>query len=760
MLKRHMDKASKWIIANGGGLLIVPSGVAVNLEIKNIYQNDRKSGPTVTIIDRRKGYEIRHLPQVGKNSPIGWVGNYQSRKLNMKKSLAHCGGTHVNGYRNTLIKGAISYDQVIEKAVKKGKNVRIDVPSIRGLAPSMYLTLTGKSWSYAAPYDRLRVKTVAYDPKSKRNYITADLKYDHPKGALLYNKNVTGSLSIETSSNCDNQTWGELAVVKRQYAQGDNCNIASMYTYQGDVFSGLGDERGVGIDSQIAQDIDPFYGVVEKVNWKNDAITIKPGICNIHKLATSRPLINMNKKKWITGGKVRIVSPKDWGGEIIKNPAMSAEDIHKNGIEVKKAKFTFVDKNGKTQPSIIDYNNHPVYKFKHVYKGRAYPSIILSYTNKLGGLIEGSADCGWTEDVIGRYFAVASKGEYLYPGDRSLGGTFGGGSLKRPYYRWYKIKTFNKRPDGTCTIKIKRIRWAAVNAGAPKLYNEDNYTSDGHDRPMDYIIAPGAYVYDISDAWEDRKQQGGVTYKADKRTLRVVPKGDRNTAFDFAPGDPIVQAVGPDPAIPVAFRIRMFNHTPGTMEEAGIDIVNSGTVVVDNGISIMSRGINKDAVKKRKDRKPYFNTAININTVTGNAIKFHGDVTNAALMFEQPHDREQPIKWRTKAGSTTLTVNPSTSDMDIKGSALAVKGVKKLQGISGTDKLASNLRGIDVGVKHNSKHICINFNKVEVDGEYSLSVLPSWFTQIKIKSKGAKGFVVDFSTPAPENAKIDWQLIR
>lgn len=757
--KKTLDNACNWIIKNGGGILIIPPGVPKQLKIENTYQKDRTSGPTVTIIDIRNGYEVIHVPQVGKVAPMsGWYGKLFYRVLKMdEKSLPHCGIHDVVGIRNAVVKGATSYDQKILFDVKKGKDVKIYVPTIRGLYVGQFLTLTGGG--YKPPYDRLYVKKIGWDKEKKLYYIVADLEYDHPRGALLYNKHVTGGFNLLTTSNCDNQTM-EFQVTKKQYSHGDSFLISGNYIYQGDVISGFGDEMGVVMNAEVLQDVEPFYSVVEKVDWNKDEIIIKPGPCNIHKLATSRPIINMNKKKWITKGVVKIVPPDNWGGIIIKNPEYKdkIEEFVENGIDVKSFKFTYKDEEGKIQYSAVRYDGKPVREFKYTYKGKAYPSIIKGIINNIGGYIEGSADCGWTEDIVGRFFAVADPGEYLYPGEKTSGHFYGKPYPKKERYRWYLIKEFKKNPDGTFRIKIERIRYAAVNAGAPNLYNFENYTWDGHKKPLKYIIAPGAYVYDISQAWKDRIN--GFVYKNEPRSIKVVPNGDRNTPYDFEPGDPIEQAIGPDPAIPTPIRVRMFNGIPDTMEASAVSLQNRGKVAVNSGIKLEGGCLNRDDIVKRKDKKPIFENGFDIFCVVGNGIRFGADVTESAILFEQPFDHQQPIKWKHEKGETTLIVEPDTGNMVIKGSDLYVPNVNGLKGISGTKISAKNLRGINVPVPKGAKTLVVKFQEKEADENYSIVVQPNWFTEDRIVKKMKEGFVVEFSKPAPEKATIDWQLIR
>lgn len=112
----------------------------------------------------------------------------------------------------------------------------------------------------------------------------------------------------------------EFQVTRHQYAHGDSFRISGSYIYQGDVFSVLGDDRGVALNAEVVQDPDPFHSKVDSVDWGRDAIVFEPGICNVQKLSPSRAIINMNTNKWITQGSVVIAPAEDWHGHIIHNP--------------------------------------------------------------------------------------------------------------------------------------------------------------------------------------------------------------------------------------------------------------------------------------------------------------------------------------------------------------------------------------------------------------------------------------------------------
>lgn len=749
-----LEKACRDVVAAGGGVLIVPPQAPAHLQVRNTLQTDRESGPTVTIRDLRNGYEVRHLPTVGTTTPTGWFGEYLYRLVNMPEhGLPFQGNHEMLGLRNATVKGGSSYMQWTSAPTTKGKDQRIYVPTIRGIFVGQYLTYCSTPW-YGPPHDRIWVKSIGWDPEQKRHYLTADLEYDHPAGAILYNKHVVGSVSINSTANCDSQTM-EFQVTRHQYGHGDSFVISGAYVYQGDVFSGLGDECGVGLNSEVCFDPDAFHAQVAAVDWSRDELAIKPGVCNVQKLATSRAIIDMNPAKWLTAGKVRIVPPEDWAGLLVRNPAVDVERGIAEGLDVARLPLQWTDPDGKPQPSLTTWQELPVTALKYVFRGRTYPSLIWRNVNYLGGCILGSADCGWGPDVVGRFFAVAEPGEFLAPGDATEGGFYLGGGVQRNVYRWYQIKQFRQNADGTCAIKIERIRWAAVDAGAPNLYNADNYTWDGHERPLAYIIAPGAFCYDISGAWRDTA--GGDTPGG---SLRVVPGPDRGTAFDFAPGDAIEQAVGADPALPTPIRVRVFNGVPGTLEAAGLQMVNYGKVAMHAGVAVGGPGVNRDGLGRRLDRMPPWRYGVDIGTVTENGIRFGADVTDAAIRFTQPNGHAQPLKWQHARGETVLSVEPASGEMALSGGPLRVGQATGLQGLSGTGTPAANLRRVNLVVPAGAKRLDVRFDRPEADAEYAVTVQANWFTLDRVTQKTSAGFTVEFAEAAPAAAAIDWLLVR
>jgi len=708
---KALQKAFDELMAQGGGIVEIPANAPEELNVSNNSQTDRR-GPGVSVIDYRGGFVTFHPAPMGKHQDGIWGGVRISRELNLvNRNLGHCSTHSVQSIHNNVISGASSYMATLTEPVKKGKDRHCYVDLIRGIWVGQYLNITSSAMGYAPPYDRVVVKGIGWDPQKRCNYFVADLEHDHAPYALVYNKDNVNGLVIDTYSNCDNQTAGQLWVKQHQYGVGDNFTISGWLSYMSDVFCGFGDEGAVVLNAETIGEIDGFHSTVEAVDWSKDEITYAPGIVNAQTLSNSRPLINMNRDKWITQGSVHIVPP---------------------------------DK---------------------PYRGKTYPGIIGGPHNAFnyqGGLVVGSKDCPWTEDVIGRFFTVTDPSEVILPHDPSLVGGYAK-TPDRPIYRWYRIKEFRPNPDGTKLIKILRVRWAAVAAGAPKLFLDDNYTWDGHERPLSYAIAPGAWVYDISEGWADVRTRGGYVGKDAPRKLKLVPHGDRGTRLDFEPGDPIEQPPGPDPWQPRPLRIRHFDQMPSTMDNASIEVLQNARVQIPTCIGVSGIITSRDQLPKRKDGKPPYDSIMRVHSLSNVGIDFQSEVMDAAIVFRQPNGHVQPVRWANDSGgSSTLTVPPQTGDFVFAGGNLSASGrcVKRLGGLSATDRPARNLRGIAVPVAEGSKELQVNFQALEEDDQYAVAATPSWLTTFRVVRKGSEGFTVEFGEPAPGGATIDWIMVR
>jgi len=548
--------------------------------------------------------------------------------------------------------------------------------------------------------ERLYVKSVGYDKEKQMPYFVADTVSGHPKGTIMGNKNHVNVLDMQTTSHNENQTF-DVRMWRYNYSQGDNYLFDARFKYMGDVHSTAGDENGVLYAAFVEPLLNIFRGQVESWNSETHDLKFKPTMSAT--LGTGRPIINLNPAKWVTNGTVVICQPASW----------------------------------------IDYNSPNL--AEQVYQGKTYPTILTK--NKLGnnvlrmgGLIRFSADAPITDEVIGRYFAVDDPSEYVPPSGTAL-----------PIRRWFLIESVTKNADGTKDITIIRHWWGAKSAASPTLYKPSNATYDGHVKPLRYVIAPGANAYDVSDAVNNPKA-----------TIKVAPGSFTGTKFDFAPEDRLEQAIGPDPFKPIPFRAWMWDAVPGAFPAPVFDVANNAPVQRFTGLHIRggTRGSLEKDVANRYDQKAPWNEMITLDSTANNAIKFSCDVANSAILFMQPNNREQPIKWHYGTETNkpdrvaSLTVSRTTGDFNFSG------GLVTTAGLSGGDKPARNLRGMNLAVKAGATEHVVVFPVAEADGAYAVFIEQSWIGQRAIVKKGAQGFTVKFEKAAPADATLDWMIVR
>ncbi len=742
------EKAAADIIAKGGGLLLVPPIAPKEWAIVNTFQQNRDGQPTVTVLDLRNGYQNYILPPIGSIAPAGWAGQRLSRTINVKEDepgLSSHGCYQVQEVRSMVPHGSSSYNQWIVADTPAGPDQRVYLPTARGTFVGQQLNL-----SDPAGFELFTVKSVGWDRDQNLPYITGDFEKPHPLGSLIWNKHVTGIMYLENSTQANTQTM-DFQVTRKQYAQGDCFVVSASLFNQGDVFSGGGDEAACIYNAETVYDAQSFHSTVEsKDPQSNTVVFTAAGTEHPHKLASCRALINMNEEKWITAGTVKIVAPDDWAG-MFADPSILDPD----GLTVDLGKLSAYQGD---KPALTTWQGNPVDSLTYTYQGKAYPSLIKDDNrNHMGGRIIGSPDCGWTEAVVGRYFTVADDSECLTPNDPGAG--YATTDPQRNVYRWYLIREFIERPDGTKAIRIERIRWAAVNAGSPLLFDKNNYTWDDHERPMKYLIAPGAWVTNVGEGWVDRTWSTGT----DPRKIKIVPSPDKGTPFDFEPGDPLELAVGPDPANPIGLRVRFHNQMPTTLEDAGVAVMNLSRVAMTSAFSLSGTYSLEDAMRQ-KDKQPAFLTGLRLDSATNTGIAFNADTAEQAILFAQPHDRAQEIHWQVNdsASPVRLWVNPLDGLMHLSGRGVSLdgQGLQGITGLSGTDTRAANLRGVAVRMEEGTRRVTITFPSRETDGAYSLVVQPSWMTMDSVTRKRREGFTVEFSAPAPARATIDWQLIR
>jgi hypothetical protein len=471
------------------------------------------------------------------------------------------------------------------------------------------------------------------------------------------------------------------------------------------VHSAAGDENGNCYAAFIRSRENNFRGTVETVDCDKAQLKFGPSASNLPTLGDSRPLINLNPKKAITSGKVLIV------------PA----ECYIEPVDTGKCKF----------------------------EGKTYPTRLVKDPRtgvnglRMGGLIRGEQDCPWTPDIVGRYFAVTTPEEKTPSGN----------------LRWYLITSLQTNADGTKDIEIRRYWWGAKSAGSPTLYQRESYSWDGHKRPLTYVIAPGTYVNDVSRALPGGDRGG-------QRLLGLAPYRDQGAAFDFAPGDPVEQAIGPDPFKPTGFRIWMWEDVPGVFPAPVFDLANQGHTSRHSAMTLRGGPVSLDDLAKRKQQKPAWDNVIVLESAVGVGLNCKADFADAAILFHQPN-REQPIKWHydkqdgKPAREAALTVSRATGEFTFQGGGVRAGGpVAEVQGLSADKTQARNLRGKNVPVKQKATTLRIRFPQAEADGDYAVFLEQSWLTNRAISEKGPEGFTITFSVPAPTDAKVDWMIVR
>jgi hypothetical protein len=710
-----------------GGLLVIPADAWQQINKPKSLQGlirtpsspaetkQWREGPGVTVITQNDKQTVIHVP------PFTGLRIERMLRLDDGDSVPHWGTHSMVQLDSKLIYGSISYLDWIQADVEKGPDRRFYVPTVRGLVPGQFINVHGHS-GYGGGVTRACIKSLGFDEKKKMHYFVADTSQDHKAGAIAQNKSNTGILHMTQNSNADNQTY-DVKVIRNQYAHGDTYIYYCDFNYMSNVHSAAGDENGNCYAAFIRSLDNNFKGSVDSYDVAANKLVFANSAANVESLGNSRPLINLNPAKHITTGKVLIVPGR--------------------------SEFDQPD----PQMSIFEGKNYATELIKNPITGAT--------ERKFGGLIRGDKDCNWDDSVVGRFFAVDEKSEKTPKGN----------------YRWYLITKFTQEASGNKEIEIQRFWWGAKSAGSPTLYRNDNYTWDGHEKPLGYIIAPGTYVNDVSRALAGGDRGG-------QRILGLAPFRDGANAHTFEKGDKLEQAIGPDPFKPEAMRVWMWEDVPGQYPAAVLDAANHGAVSRYSVISVAGGPANLDDVSKRHEPKPAWDNVIVVNTAATVGLNLKADFATAAILFQQPN-REQPIKWQygmqaedvNPAQASTgnarpmdpkpvpkmasLTVSREDGEFQFEGNGVntggAVSGVK---GISGDGQAARNLRGKNVKMEPFKKSAIVKFPAPEVDENYAVFLELSWLTERAIANKTREGFTIQFSEPVPADATLDWMLIR
>ena len=353
---------------------------------------------------------------------------------------------------------------------------------------------------------------------------------------------------------------------------------------------------------------------------------------------------------------------------------------------------------------------------KLITNGMAYVLMPAGAIIGWGGSIR-STDALWTSELIGRYFAIDEPSEYVPGSDRVR--------------RWWLITGISEK-DGVKMLTIQRHWWGAKDvASITQFYDPHNFTGD-EKKPklLHYIIAPGANVFDVARV-------------ASEQIARLAPGPHLNTPVDFAASDPIEQAIGPDPFLPIPFRSWLFDKVPGAFPAPVFDVANHGDVTRYSVLTVNG------------SPKIPWGAVIDISALAGNGIVFNADVENAALLFNQSAGNPQMIRWTGKPGAN-LSLSPS-GNLTVAASRLDVagNGVTALGGIGG-----NTLRGIKIPVPVGATNFAVEFSAPESTAEYAATAQPSWPCAHAVTQQTKTGFTVQFDRPAPAGGKLNWLILR
>jgi hypothetical protein len=539
---------------------------------------------------------------------------------------------------------------------------------------------------------------------------------DIPQSAPAYNKNDVNVLTLNDTSNCDNQA-ATLEITRHAYGAGDVFMIAAMLEYQSNIFSGLGDEGGVGCAVNILHDLEAFHGEVEswaQVAGRETTAVYKPGARNAQKLGTARPLINLNRSKWKFDGVANVIPPgtdaKDWldklpspahlGGCILVQPAAG-------GTDWQKFAGAFI--------ALV---------------GRPHPPDTIDSTD---------------------------RSEYYKQGIDAV---------SDDVYRWWLITEVQAAGDVAFVYVDRPIQRndQPVKAG-PWLFRDDNVTLAKFqidERALRYVIAPGAWVSDVRDG-----------AAGDPRHILLAP-GDPQ----LAAGDAITNPPGADVMQPVGFRVRHADHYPAFQPGASFATENLGNVQVGSALFVgnfvtpdIGEGMPAALARLQKDARPLFDKGIWIVAPTGTALRVDGYTERGAIELFQTQSEQKVVWWSPEATgfsslhrdrasgdfvfAATIRQNPDTATLT---GPLGI-ALKDVRGLSSTTTAAHNLCG-HATVPKTTSAVTVTLSPAEADADYRVFVQCSWFTQSIVANRSTGSFDVKFSPAPAGDETFDWLLVR
>jgi len=672
-------------------------------------------------------HERTYLPPVGDvNSELtAFAGRIEERDLDV--DLGWQGTYSLNSLCSRLYGGGSSYSMKLAKATPAGSQ-KFYVPTLMGIFPGQRLKID------LLEEPLFTVDSLGQDAAGLFFVTKEKAPREIPEKAPLYNKHNVNVLSLSDTSSSDNQ-GATVNLNRRAYGAGDVFMLAAMLEYQSNIYSGLGDEGGVGCAVNLLHDLEAFHGVVEswaqkrgeqtEVVYKPTADAMPPSTRNSQKLGTSRPLINLNQRKWKRDGVANVVRPGvDPAGWLAGLPAPD----HLNGCILIRPVDVPAD-------------------------WRRYVGSFIALAGRPAG--------GSTTDASEHY-----KKDEATPAGRVIDDV----------YRWWYITDVQDAGSGRVYVFVDRVFQRAHEAAksGPLLFRDDNYT-DGmaqvEERKLGYIIAPGAWVSDVRRGVAGNVLGNEGAQPADPRRILLAP-GEP----DFAKDDPIANPPGPDVWHPSGFRARQFHHYPATEPGASFLSENYGRVQVGSGLHVAGSVAPDpgesmpDALRRiQKDQQPHYRQGVWITATTEAAIRIQGYTKKAAIDLRQEHGDQKILWFNTKlTGFSTLHADRGSGDFifstTLKDLVATLSGehglaLTTLRGLSGTSQPARNLRGRKA-VKKDEDRATVMLPVKEDNDQYHLFIQCSWLTESAVVKRSDSEFEVSFSVKAPEDTGFDWLLVR
>jgi len=694
---KTLEKAVIEITAKGGGVLFVNSETCNDFIPESNVQKFLGQN-SVTIIDIRGGKFRYVLPSLGyriPSDPFGYASVYMDRQIN-QESINPQGTNSILRMSNRLVNGSVSYFQPVRGYEKESdpETMKVYLITVKGIAVGMEMTaLMGQEKeSYSERSSEFSV-----------NVRIEKLGWDKAKNTHFA---IVRKLDARTAWHPVTHLINKATVNAMTIYESTHCDVEEAGTIQIEKHAfGQGDNFGIGMRFC-------YMGNVMSTGGDENG--------NAYSVDTWQLLFSFI-------GKVESWDPD--GGKLVYTP------------DSKRANTL-----GTSRP-IINLNPE-----KWITQGKIAVESEYSETGEIDpACYVRGINTNWTPEIIGRAIAIDTPEEYA--GNPPEG--FWKAALKgRKIRRWWVITNYAKTASGEDRLWIERIRHLVYDKSVPTLINENNYRKE-----LPYIIAPCAMTANVSEGVlkEHKMELKGDSImpgKDDKRTIVLAPSPDSGTKFDFAPGDPIEQAVGSDPSHPNGYRVRHREAMPScNSNSSSFYTINNGAYPIGAALAVHG-GHDKMQIP---GHSKFFN-AIDVSATCDYGVHFRNTIKKAAVFMEKP---EHKIAWKTPAGNLVLS-SDEKGRLNIQSSGLKLndKAVTGVSGVSATAFAAKNLRGINIQVKKGTTRQDVVFTEEELSPEYSLIVQPSWLCRSAVVTKRKDGFTVIFDS-APENdSTIDWLMVR